>query len=111
MPKRLLVDDSQSPNTLPCDLRYCVFAGVWSSAGEIAAAHVLTVRTIEEDEKSGAETMSRMRDKTIARFSPFCMKENIDGLPVHWMESTDGDSNSYRGGKVATDLVAIMEGK
>ena len=77
-----------------------------NSAAERAAAQALTTGEAEKGVKSGAETISRMRDRTVVQF----WTEFVDNL------TADVENVSYEGGGsiallLSWKVVAIMEAK
>lgn len=78
-----------------------------SAAGrEVAQASI--IGPTEEGMKSGAVTISRMRDRTVVRICLICSLENTGG-GLHWTESADiGDMEiaSYDGGALESDLLS-----
>jgi hypothetical protein len=102
-----------------------VFCRRWANCtGVRVAAHALTIFVIEEGVRLGAETISRMRDRTIVCFSFFRRKENKLGRLqlMEWTESNsdaDREISSYVGGasidflssKTLDFKVAIMKAK
>lgn len=73
-----------------------------------AEAHALTIESIEEGVEFVAETRSRMRDRTIARFClPAGRKDDIDSrLDLMDNPGPDVEVVSYEGGEPATDLLS-----
>lgn len=75
-----------------------------SEAGR-EAAQASIIGPTEEGMKSGAVTISLMRDRTVVRICLICSLENVVG-GLHWTESADVEdieTASYDGGALKLD--------